>query len=412
MTQFRKIISSQYLQLNYLLKNYSFQWCNGSRTNKSIHSCLNFNLNGFNFNEIYNISKFNQLTFQNRTIFKKIFNSFNTPSFDQKIGDNLKNKQEVKENINSFQPTQQGSNKSCSSHGSHSLSSSSETIKSLRQNPNGTISLPNIKKIIAVASGKGGVGKSTVSTNLALAIAHKHEKRVGILDADVYGPSIHKMFNLKDNSVQINENSGKLLPATNFGVQIMSMGILTKSDEAAIWRGPMVMGALRQMLTQVEWGELDYLVIDLPPGTGDAQLTLTQQLRLDGAVIVSTPQDIALIDVVRGINMFKVVQVPIIGIVENMSYFQCSDCQKLGKKRYIFGKSGAKLKAEEMGISFLGEIPIEEIIPISCDEGKPLVIANRDSISSKQFFELSDRVIETLSEESHVKNKPTIVFEE
>eukprot|EP00818_Percolomonas_sp_WS_P006519 CAMPEP_0117444588 /NCGR_PEP_ID=MMETSP0759-20121206/5321_1 /TAXON_ID=63605 /ORGANISM="Percolomonas cosmopolitus, Strain WS" /LENGTH=382 /DNA_ID=CAMNT_0005236665 /DNA_START=42 /DNA_END=1190 /DNA_ORIENTATION=+ len=285
-----------------------------------------------------------------------------------------------------------------------------------------SIDTRRIQNIIAVASGKGGVGKSTVACNLALAMAHKHGMRVGVLDADVYGPSMHKMFNLEEDSAQVDPETNKLEPLTNYGIKCMSMGILTKSEEAAIWRGPMVMGAIRQMLTQVDWGDLDLLIIDMPPGTGDAQLTLTQDVQLTGAVIVSTPQDIALIDVVRGINMFRQVNVPIVGIVENMSYFQCEDCKRLGKKRYIFGKSGAKNKAQEMGIPFLGEIPIEEDLPLSGDQGKPVVVLNKDSSASKCFFSLSDHVHAFLSgdegteyepsQKSERTKAPKIVFEE
>jgi ATP-binding protein involved in chromosome partitioning len=227
--------------------------------------------------------------------------------------------------------------------------------------------LPGVKNTIAVASGKGGVGKSTVSVNLAVALA-KEGARVGLVDADIYGPSIPLMMGLSGRPAMRNQ---KLLPMENWGVKVMSIGFLVDPMQAVIWRGPMASGAVKQFITDVEWGDLDYLVIDLPPGTGDIQLTLVQTLPLTGAVIVTTPQDISLADARKGYVMFEKVQVPILGLVENMSYFICSHC---GHREEIFDNGGGRRAAEELGIPFLGDIPIVTNIRKSGDTGKPIVL--------------------------------------
>ncbi|HYP62497.1 MAG TPA: Mrp/NBP35 family ATP-binding protein, partial [Acidocella sp.] len=225
--------------------------------------------------------------------------------------------------------------------------------------------VPGVKKIIAVASGKGGVGKSTVAVNLAVALAQSGLK-VGLLDADIYGPSVPRMLGA---SAQPVVQGGRILPLMAFGLKLMSIGFLVPEEKALVWRGPMVMSAINQMLGQVEWGELDMLVVDMPPGTGDAQLTLAQKAKPHGAVIVSTPQDISLLDARRGITMFNQVGVPVLGIVENMSFFCCPNC---GHRSDIFGHGGARAEAERLGVPFLGEIPLQIAIRESGDVGMPI----------------------------------------
>jgi ATP-binding protein involved in chromosome partitioning len=227
--------------------------------------------------------------------------------------------------------------------------------------------IPGIAAVIAVASGKGGVGKSTTALNLALGLRDQG-LRVGLLDADIYGPSMPRMTGLREKP-QLND-AKKMIPLRRFGLAIMSIGFLVEEETAMIWRGPMVMSAVTQMLRDVEWGQLDVLVVDMPPGTGDAQLTLAQNVPLKGAVIVSTPQDLALIDARRGIAMFKKVNVPVLGIIENMSYFQCPEC---GTKSDIFGHGGARHEAERLGVPFLGEIPLHMSIRSMSDAGTPVV---------------------------------------
>jgi ATP-binding protein involved in chromosome partitioning len=255
------------------------------------------------------------------------------------------------------------------------------------------IMMPNIKHVIAVSSAKGGVGKSTVSSNIALALAHAHNKVVGLFDADVFGPSLHKMMGINIREKQVDPQTNMLIPASNYGVRVMSMGIIVPEDSAAIWRGPMVMGALNQLLTQTDWKELDYLVIDLPPGTGDVQLTLSQRLNISGAVIVSTPQDIALIDARRGINMFRKVEVPVLGIIENMSYHICSNC---GHREHIFGHGGAEKCATEMNIPFLGQIPLHVNIREKSDIGAPIVVSLPKSEHSKKFCEIAGKIVQAV----------------
>lgn len=232
--------------------------------------------------------------------------------------------------------------------------------------------LPNVKNIIAVASGKGGVGKSTTSVNLALALAAEGAQ-VGILDADIYGPSIPTMLGL---SGQPDSEDGKMLqPKLSFGVQTMSIGYLVDPDQPMIWRGPMVTGALQQLLGQTQWHDIDYLIIDLPPGTGDIQLTLAQQIPVSGAVIVTTPQDIALIDAQRGLGMFEKVNVPILGLVENMSLHICSNC---GHEEAIFGQGGGVAMAAKNGVDLLGALPLDIKIREFADSGRPTVVADPD----------------------------------
>lgn len=232
--------------------------------------------------------------------------------------------------------------------------------------------LPGVRNTIAVASGKGGVGKSTVAVNLAVALA-KDGAKVGLVDADVYGPSIPLMMGLKGRP-QVKGN--RLQPMENYGVKVMSIGFLVDPMQAVIWRGPMASGAVKQFMSDVDWGELDYLVFDLPPGTGDIQLTLVQTIPLTGAVIVTTPQDISLADARKGYVMFQKVNVPVFGIIENMSYYICSHC---GEREEIFDHGGGKRAAEELGIPFLGDIPIYTSIRVGGDTGKPVVIDERQN---------------------------------
>ncbi|MCC6467486.1 MAG: iron-sulfur cluster carrier protein ApbC [Alphaproteobacteria bacterium] len=246
--------------------------------------------------------------------------------------------------------------------------------------------VPGVRAIVAVASGKGGVGKSTTAVNLALGLAASG-KRVGMLDADIYGPSQPRMMGISGRPVS---HDGKVLqPLVNYGVKCMSMGFLVPEDTPMIWRGPMVMTALQQMLRDVEWGELDVLVVDMPPGTGDAQLTMAQQVPLTGAVIVSTPQDIALLDARKGLNMFRKVDVPVFGIVENMSYFLCPHC---GGRSDIFSHGGARAEAQKLGVDFLGEVPLHIDIRETSDGGRPIVVSKPESEFAKIYRAIADKV--------------------
>lgn len=249
--------------------------------------------------------------------------------------------------------------------------------------------LAKVKNIILVASGKGGVGKSTVSANLAMALAAQGAK-VGLLDADIYGPSLPTMFGIKQKP-QLNENK-QMMPLEKFGIKLMSIGFIADTNKAMIWRGPMIQGALLQMLNECAWGELDHLVIDLPPGTGDIQLTLVQKFKIAGAVIVSTPQILALDDVRRGIQMFEKTNIPILGIVENMAYFESDD----GVKNYIFGKGGARMIAEKIKIDLLAEIPLLPIIGQQSDMGEPIVVAEPDGVAAKYYKQLAQKVVAKL----------------
>ena len=266
--------------------------------------------------------------------------------------------------------------------------------------------VPGVEAIVAVASGKGGVGKSTVAANLALALK-ANGLRVGILDADIYGPSLPRLLNLKGRPESI---AGRMLkPMEAYGVKAMSMGFLVEEDTPMIWRGPMVVSALTQMLREVAWGELDILIVDMPPGTGDAQLTMAQQVPLAGAVIVSTPQDLALIDARKGLNMFRRVDVPPLGIIENMSYFEAPDT---GKRYDIFGHGGARKEAERVGVPFLGEIPLDIRIRETSDEGVPIVVAEPDGTHAKSFREIARAVWEGVQRErASSRPPPRIVVE-
>ena len=244
----------------------------------------------------------------------------------------------------------------------------------------------NSKKIIAIASGKGGVGKSTFAVNLAVALS-KIGNKVGILDADIYGPSVPRMMGISDKPKTNDTN--KLIPLENYGIKCMSIGFLIDVDTPAIWRGPMVMKALEQMFNGVDWGELDFLIIDLPPGTGDAQLSLAQNSKLSGSIIISTPQDVALIDVRKGINMFRKVDVPILGIVENMSYFICKNCNE---KHEIFSSGGVRKESEKNNIPFLGELPIDINLRQLSDEGKPSCVSDINSEISKIYISIAKNI--------------------
>jgi ATP-binding protein involved in chromosome partitioning len=268
--------------------------------------------------------------------------------------------------------------------------------------------VPGVDAIVAVASGKGGVGKSTVAVNLALALK-ANGLRVGILDADIYGPSLPRLLNLRDRRPEV--MSGRVLkPLDADGLKAMSIGFLVEEETPMIWRGPMVVSALSQMLREVEWQPLDILVVDMPPGTGDAQLTMAQQVPLAGAVIVSTPQDLALIDARKGLNMFRRVDVPVLGIVENMSYFVCPHC---GERSDIFGHGGAAEEAKRLGVPFLGEVPLDMNIRLTSDAGTPIVVAEPEGLHAGIFREIARRVWEEVAEEraGGGRQPPRIVIE-
>jgi ATP-binding protein involved in chromosome partitioning len=263
--------------------------------------------------------------------------------------------------------------------------------------------VPGIAAIIAVASGKGGVGKSTTAVNLALAL-HELGLKVGILDADIYGPSMPKLLGIRERPESAGGN--RLRPIERHGMPVMSIGFLIEEETPMIWRGPMVMSALTQMLREVEWGTLDVLVVDMPPGTGDAQLTMAQQVPLKGAVIVSTPQDLALIDARRGIAMFRRVNVPVLGIVENMSTFVCPHC---GTRSDIFGHGGARREAERLGVPFLGEVPLDIAIREKSDAGSPVVSAGADNPHAQYYRDIAVRVRDGLAAAG--RPAPKIVIE-
>jgi ATP-binding protein involved in chromosome partitioning len=250
--------------------------------------------------------------------------------------------------------------------------------------------IPGISAVIAVASGKGGVGKSTTALNLALGLRDLG-LRVGLLDADIYGPSVPRLTGIREKP-QLDDNK-KMIPIKRFGLAIMSIGFLVEEETAMIWRGPMVMSAITQMLRDVVWGTLDILVVDMPPGTGDAQLTLAQNVPLKGAIIISTPQDLSLIDARRGLAMFRKVNVPVLGIVENMSYFQCPHC---GTRSDIFGHGGARLEAERLAVPFLGEIPLHMSIRATSDSGRPVVESEPDGPHAAIYRAIGARVRDQL----------------
>ena len=250
----------------------------------------------------------------------------------------------------------------------------------------------SIRNTIAVASGKGGVGKSTVTVNLAVALAKKGYD-VGIVDVDIYGPSMPTMLGIVDGKPRVNEQR-QIIPLLAHGVKVLSMGFLVDPDKAVIWRGPMVTSAVRQFLTETDWGELDYLIFDLPPGTGDIQLTIVQTVPLTGAIVVSTPQTVALADARKGVAMFEQVNVPVLGIVENMAYFTPPELPD--KKYYLFGQGGASALADELGVRLMGQLPIEQSLREGCDSGVPQVIGAPDSISAQTFMTIAQETIESV----------------
>ncbi|MES2615895.1 MAG: Mrp/NBP35 family ATP-binding protein [Bdellovibrionota bacterium] len=256
--------------------------------------------------------------------------------------------------------------------------------------PSGKKPIDGVKQIIAVASGKGGVGKSTVSVNLALALYNQGYK-VGILDADIYGPSVPTMLNIHKDPM-LNQNN-KIIPPESFGLKVMSFGFFAPEDTAVIWRGPMIMKALQQFFWDVDWGDLDFLIIDLPPGTGDAQLTLVQSIPISGAVIVTTPQNVALLDAVKGISMFQKTEVPILGVVENMSSYSCPTC---GTESHIFGQGGAQRVSEKFGVPLLGHVPLIPEIRAAGDLGEPLTVIPGHGIRLR-FAEIAEKVVQNLN---------------
>lgn len=247
--------------------------------------------------------------------------------------------------------------------------------------------IPGVDRILAIASGKGGVGKSTVSANLACALAAEG-RRVGLLDADVYGPSQPRMLGVSGRPAS--PDGKTILPMRNFGVTMMSMGLMVNEGQAVVWRGPMLMGALQQMMMQVQWGALDVLLVDLPPGTGDVQMTLSQKAHVDGAVVVSTPQDVALLDARKGIDMFNQMNVPIVGLIENMSTHICSNC---GHEEHIFGHGGVAAEAAKIGVPLLAEIPLHLDIRKAADGGAPIVVSKPDSAQAQAFRDLARTLI-------------------
>ncbi|NDW00497.1 iron-sulfur cluster carrier protein ApbC [Salipiger sp. PrR002] len=260
-------------------------------------------------------------------------------------------------------------------------------LKMRKAEPQGPQPVPGINHIIAIASGKGGVGKSTVSSNLACALAQQG-RRVGLLDADVYGPSQPRMLGVSGRPAS--PDGKTILPLRNHGVTMMSIGLMTNEDQAVVWRGPMLMGALQQMLMQVQWGALDVLLVDLPPGTGDVQMTLSQKAKVDGAIVVSTPQDVALLDARKGIDMFKQLNVPILGMVENMSTHICSNC---GHEEHVFGHGGVAAEAAKLGVPLLAEVPLDLQIRLASDGGAPVVVSQPDSAQAKSFHDIAAALV-------------------
>jgi ATP-binding protein involved in chromosome partitioning len=266
------------------------------------------------------------------------------------------------------------------------------TVAARGQGGSTTPLIPRVKNVIAVASGKGGVGKSTTSVNLAMALSHTGAK-VGLLDADIYGPNVPLMMGLKEKP-EVTGTEGHINPVLRFGIKLMSIGFFLDERKPVIWRGPMVHGAIQQFLRDVDWGELDYLVVDLPPGTGDASLSLSQLIPLSGVVIVTTPQDVALQDVAKGIGMFRQLEVPIVGVIENMSYFICSGCET---RHELFGRGGGERIASAFGIPFLGQVPLQPNVRTGGDEGQPVVVADPDSPAAEGFKAVAGAVARQVS---------------
>jgi ATP-binding protein involved in chromosome partitioning len=269
----------------------------------------------------------------------------------------------------------------------HSTKAPPDLKPARKAEPQGPQALPGVARIIAIASGKGGVGKSTVAANLACALAAEG-RRVGLLDADVYGPSQPRMLGISGRPAS--PDGKTILPMRNHGVTMMSLGLMTNDDQAVVWRGPMLMGALQQMMTQVQWGALDVLIVDLPPGTGDVQMTLSQKFAVDGAIIVSTPQDIALLDARKGIDMFNQLKTPIIGMIENMSTHICSQC---GHEEHVFGHGGVAAEAAKLGVPLLAEVPLHLDIRLAADGGAPIVVSKPDSSQATAFRKIASDLI-------------------
>jgi ATP-binding protein involved in chromosome partitioning len=267
--------------------------------------------------------------------------------------------------------------------------------------------VPGVRHIIAVASGKGGVGKSTTAINLALGLKSLG-LRIAVLDADVYGPSMPRLFGLTGRPQAADAEGKRMKPMSRYGVELMSIGFLVAEDTPMIWRGPMVMSALTQLLRETDWSETDVMVVDMPPGTGDAQLTLAQQTPLSGAVIVSTPQDLALIDARKGLNMFRKVNVPVIGIVENMSYFVCTKC---GERHEIFGHGGAREEAERLGVPFLGEVPLDKDVRLRSDRGEPVTATLPDSLHAAIYRDIARKVWTAIEQGGLARPAPRIVLD-
>ncbi len=258
-----------------------------------------------------------------------------------------------------------------------------------RSEPAGPQQIPGVDRIVAIASGKGGVGKSTVTANLAAALAAEG-RRVGLLDADVYGPSQPRMLGVSGRPAS--PDGKTILPLRNHGVTMMSIGLMTREDEAVVWRGPMLMGALQQMMNQVQWGALDVLLVDLPPGTGDVPMTLSQNAEVTGVIVVSTPQDVALLDARKGVDMFRKMSVPILGMIENMSTHICSNC---GHEEHLFGHGGVRAEAEKLGIPLLADIPLALGIRLASDGGAPIVVSRPTSPEAMAFRGIARHLIET-----------------
>ena len=257
--------------------------------------------------------------------------------------------------------------------------------------------IPGVRNVLAVSAGKGGVGKTTVSVNTAIALSLSGA-RVGLLDADVYGPSVPAMMGVHEG---VRAENRKLIPNESHGVKLMSLGFMTEGNKPVIWRGPMVGQAVKQMLNDVEWGELDYLLVDLPPGTGDASLTLIQSIPVSGVVVVSTPQDVALGIATKALAMFRNLQVPVLGIVENMSYFECPDC---GSRHNIFSHGGGQDASSALGVPFLGEVPLHQRVRESGDEGRPVTVSDPDSQAAKAFVQIARKLASQVS----IRNSPAI----